>query len=103
MVRAGLEHGAPLLEEFGGAGRCGNTDASGGASHQVLDRAEQALSTGVGALRGEGVGLVQHQVQGVHVPVIEPFGEIGHATPAGELRTGGPIQHREDMFVADQV
>jgi len=103
MVRAGLEHGAPLLEEFGGAGRCGDTDASGGASHQVLDRAEQALSTGIGALRGEGVGLVQHQVQGVPVPVIEPFGEIGHEPPAGGLGQGGQIQHRGDAFVDHQV
>jgi len=42
----------------------GQPDPAGAAApHQVLDRTEQALPARIGALRGEGVGLIQQQVQ----------------------------------------
>ena len=82
----------------------GQPDPTGAAAaHQVFDRAEQALPAGVGALRGERVGPIQHQVQRVPVPVVEPFGEIGHKPPRGALGKGGQIQYRGAAFVDHQV
>ena len=54
-------------------------------------------------MRGERVGLIQHQVQRIPVPVVQPFREIGHEPPRGGLGQGGQVQYRGDAFVDDQV
>jgi len=104
----GDEHLGPgedvLVEHRGPLGDHSQPDPTGpAAAHQVLDRPEQALPTGIGALRGERVGLVQHQVQRVPVPVVQPFREIGHEPACGGLGQGGQVQYRGDAFVDDQV
>jgi len=92
-----VEHGGPLGDQ-------GDADPAGAAaSDEVFDRAEQALPARVGALGGEGVGLVQHQVQGIAVSVIEPFGEVGHEPAPGGLGQGGQVQHGRDAFVDHEV
>jgi len=56
-VRAGLEHGAPLLEEFGGAGRCGDTDAGGGAAGAGQLNQPLLFGDQPGAAQGAVVGV----------------------------------------------
>jgi len=86
----GDEHLGPgedvLVEHRGPLGDHSQPDPTGpAAAHQVLDRREQALPTGIGALRGERVGPIQHQVQRVPVPVVEPYPNLeGHKASVGE-------------------
>jgi hypothetical protein len=48
------------------------------AADEILNRPQQAFLSFQRALWGKGIGLIEDQVEGCSVLVVEPLGKVGH-------------------------
>lgn len=93
-----------FVEQGAALGHQRNADTARPATaHEILDRAEHALLALLRALRREGVGLVEHELERLAVAVVQPLREVGHEADLLAFAEVGEIEHGCESFVNDQI
>ncbi|MDQ3154485.1 MAG: hypothetical protein M3R63_23115 [Actinomycetota bacterium] len=92
-----VQHGRPLRY------RCATQTAGTAAAHQVLIRTKQPGALRAGALRGEEVRVLDHEVQRVPVTPVDALKEVRGAAALAALGALREVEHHGVALVDDEI